>query len=370
VNPLAVLQYVKCQELSAKMSTILEQVVDNEIISNITTPVKKRTRKPKAKSSEVEKPSPSVCNIDKTQSINYTVAELKQFLKENKLILTGTKQILHDRLFNWLRMTKGIIKTQAAFRGYFVRSSLKLFDKYQSMIAECVNDQDFYSFEPLKDIDKYQLICVKEPDGLVYGFDIASIYQYQKKLDFGAELTNPYNRNKFEPSFFSDLAKIATASRSGIVPTVLEINTKEEIECLPFEKRVELRAVDVFQHINSLGNYSDVSWFMLLSRRRLLLLIQELYDIWNYRLNINAETKMAICPPYGMPFDGAVVIDVSNATHNGLRNYILNIFENFVTKGVTRDSQCLGSFYVLGALTLVSSNAANASPWLYQSFAY
>lgn len=372
VNPIAVVQYVKLQQKpSSKKSHPLLPLVENEVITdnnNINIPAKKRAKK--TKSAEVEKQPPSIHNIDKTHNLNYTVAELKQFLKENNLPITGTKAVLHSRLFNHLKSVRGTIKTQAVFRGHFVRSVYKLFNKYQSMVKECVNDQDFYSFEPLTDIDKYQLICVKETDGLVYGFDISSIYQYMSKLEFGVELTNPYNRNKLDRSFFADLSKIVCASRLSIIPTVVDINTNEEINSLPFEKRVELKAVDIFQHMNALGNYSDVSWFMLLSRRRLIRLIQELYDIWNYRLHIASETKREICPPYGMPFHSSVTLDVVTMTDCEIKNYILSIFENFVYKGVNRDSQCLGCFYVLGALTLVSTTAANASPWLYQSFAY
>ena len=38
-----------------------------------------------------------------------------------------------------------------------------------------------------------------------------------------------------------------------------------------------------------------------------------------------------------------------------------------VTKGITDEYRSLGAFYVLTALTLSSSEAANAMPWLYQS---
>jgi hypothetical protein len=51
-----------------------------------------------------------------------------------------------------------------------------------------------------------------------------------------------------------------------------------------------------------------------------------------------------------------------------VRKYILNVLEKLVLSGVDKDSKCLGAYYVLGALTLVSVNAANALPWLYQAF--
>ena len=48
---------------------------------------------------------------------------------------------------------------------------------------------------------------------------------------------------------------------------------------------------------------------------------------------------------------------------------MLQIIEIFITRGETREDRALGVYYVLGALTMVSLNAANSLPWLYESFA-
>jgi hypothetical protein len=48
----------------------------------------------------------------------------------------------------------------------------------------------------------------------------------------------------------------------------------------------------------------------------------------------------------------------------------LNIFDNIISKSPERTNQSLGAFYILGSLTLVSQNAANALPWLYESVFY
>ena len=53
-----------------------------------------------------------------------------------------------------------------------------------------------------------------------------------------------------------------------------------------------------------------------------------------------------------------------------IREYILNILEKLVLSGIDKDSKCLGAYYVLGALTLVSTDAAHALPWLYQALTY
>jgi hypothetical protein len=325
----------------------------------------------KPKKEKEANPTPTIHNFEQTKDLNYSVAELKTYLKSHTLFLAGTKQVLHDRLFCYLRAVRATIQLQARFRGHFVRNVFKLFHKYQSLRPTCVNDQDFYSFEPLNEINKFQLICVTEPEGSVYGFDLASIVQYKNKLEPGIPLTNPYTRSNLDPSFLKELAKIEAASKMQIIPTVFDLDKSgEEVIQLPYEKKVEMKAISLFQHINSLGNYSDSSWFMQLSRTRVLRLLQELYDIWNFRLNIRRETKRTICPPAGTPFDLGINIRTATTSDVELRDIVLSVFENFVYRGVDRDAQCLGSFYVLGALTLVSPVAAEALPWMYQSFAY
>ena len=53
-----------------------------------------------------------------------------------------------------------------------------------------------------------------------------------------------------------------------------------------------------------------------------------------------------------------------------VKKSVLTILEKFVNFGIDQDSKALGSYYVLGALTLVNESAAETLPWLFQSFSY
>ena len=90
----------------------------------------------------------------------------------------------------------------------------------------------------------------------------------------------------------------------------------KNIDCeISIKKRVELKTLDLFQHINSLGNYSDPNWFLSLSRTQLIRFYRELYDIWSYRANLSDETKMKICPQRGYLFssnDRTIFMNESN----------------------------------------------------------
>jgi hypothetical protein len=84
------------------------------------------------------------------------------------------------------------------------------------------------------------------------------------------------------------------------------------------------------------------------------------------------ETKRAICPPVGNPFTRLVNFNQLHTIENidEVRKYTLDILEKFVNFGIDRDNKCLGAYYVLGALTLVSEDAASSLPWLYQALCY
>jgi hypothetical protein len=55
---------------------------------------------------------------------------------------------------------------------------------------------------------------------------------------------------------------------------------------------------------------------------------------------------------------------------DSLRTISLTIIDNMISTGLDDTNKSLGSNYVLCALTLVSSIAAEQFPWLYQSVSH
>ena len=133
---------------------------------------------------------------------------------------------------------------------------------------------------------------------------------------------------------------------------------------------MEMKIVELFQFINELGNYSDSSWFNNLNLHRLVIFIRELYDIWNYRAQLSPSMMREIVPPHGNPFLGLQMHLAQHQNEEYLRKSALRIMDYMVKSGHTNDNRSLGAYYVLAALTLVSDEARNSLPWLYQSVAY
>ena len=131
-------------------------------------------------------------------------------------------------------------------------------------------------------------------------------------------------------------------------------------------KNLELRALSIFQSINSLGNYTDFKWFWGLRRYGLIKFLRELFDIWVYRAGLTEDIKLIICPTNGNPFMGSNITSISRLDLSQIRKEALIIIEKFLSAN-DDSNKSLGANYVLCALTLVSQEAAENLPWLYQS---
>ena len=127
--------------------------------------------------------------------------------------------------------------------------------------------------------------------------------------------------------------------------------------------------LELFQIIDNLGNYTDIKWFLTLNRYNLSKFIYQLYDIWVYRAQLENNIKISICYPSGNPFHNCNINNINQYTFYSLQKLVLQIIEEFITKGINTEMCNLGASYILCAFTLVSNDAAIAMPWLYESVA-
>ena len=302
-----------------------------------------------------------VCN-------NFTSAKLKCYLKDYKLKCAGSsnKKDLVHRLFCFLYLSNFANKIQTNFRRYIVQKFCKCRGPAARKLQLCVNDNDFLTMENLDDIPSLQFFSFKDDDNFIYGFDLLSFYNLIFK---NKQLQNPYNRKSLHENTVRDFN---TLLRLGdLLDLELNINIKDINSEISEKKSTELKILDLFQNMNALGNYSDATWFTTLNKDKLLKFVKELMEIWNYRSQISETTKKQICHPHGNPFRhfnlGRMQIENNVSV---IQKEILIVLENMVNRGIDNDSKSLGTYYVLGGLTLVNAQAASAMPWLYQSVLY
>jgi len=335
---------------------------------------------------------------EKVKTTKYNLTDLRTLCAHYGIKKSGTKPELILRIYTHLRQSNVIVKIQRKFRQYISTKYRLLSGPGYLHVKSCVNDTDFYTFDRLSDIAPYNLFTFLDKDGKIYGFHIASIYNLI--LNSYPDITNPYNRNLlpiqiiknvYEKLIYGTLLKF----RTTIKLEDIDNDDDEGLDCggggggggvggggggggqvrdnhvLSKEKQEELYVVGLFQHINTLGNYSDSEWFTVLHRLDFLRFIRHIHDIWYYRANLSQDMKERICPPHGNPFmlnNVSVNLNVVNLLNDAeLRTLAVSIITNIVKRGVTREDQCLGAFYVLATLTIVNQDARNALPWLYEA---
>lgn len=222
----------------------------------------------------------------------------------------------------------------------------------------CNNIDDFLTTEDMTEIDYYFFISFRDQD-FIYGFNVISLYNLlKKKTPF-----NPYTRNPF-PSEFIEM--IYRRMNMNLLLGKTDHPIYHEIQLPSYDNRL----TGLFQKMDSLGNYTQIEWFLKLNQENLRRFLIELYDIWDYRAQLTSFVKQKICPPFGKPFLHVPMQEIEKiSTHNlqTLRTYCYVVMDEFLNKAEQTEHQCLGCYYILSALTLVNQEVADAMPWLYQS---
>ena len=367
---------------SSSMTATNENITDNDI------PKLSNTIDDEAQPINIIILKPS--EYEKMTYAKYSLADLRALCAHYNIKKSGTKPDLTQRIYTFLKHTYFIRKIQRNFKDYLSKKYRKLSGPGYLQTTKCVNDTDFYTFDKLSNIKPMELFTYQDIDNKIYGFHIASIFHLI--VTSHPKITNPYNRNIISPSVIKNLyEKLIYGSLIGFrVSVKLDDEDNDAFSCcttstgvgvgggvgvsasiLSRERQEELFIVDLFQHINTLGNYSDSEWFIVLQRDELIRFIRNIHDIWYYRANLTQDMKERICPPQGNPFvfhNAHVNLNVITLlTFAEMRTICVSIIERMTQRGVSREDQCLGAFYVLATLTIVNQDARNALPWLYEA---
>lgn len=299
--------------------------------------------------------------------INYKTKQLQEICCFYKLKKSGNKNEIRNRVYDYLKKSNDINKIKKNFKGFLVRKIFKILKETSKNKNLCVNDKDFFTLDELKNLSNFQFFCFKDKD-VYYGFDICSIYNLIAKTDDIYKVENPYTRNIINNNDINNVMKLVKYSK--IIGIKMNIEIDNVIENISTEQKFRMNVFSLFQNIDELGHYTNVDWFLSLTKLQLILFIREILDIWNYRIDITSQQKKDILPPHGN-----LNIIVGNVDSSlfimgelALFNLAYKIMNNLITRGVNRDSKYLGSIYILGSLTIVSNEAAIALPWLYETF--
>jgi hypothetical protein len=362
-----------------KCNNETELVVKNNILEYyFNSPIK--SKKAFIKIVDEDFNVPNYKDYNNLLTTNYSVSQLKLIAKYYKLKTTGNKEYLKKRLYNYLYFSHNIINIQKIVRCNLTKKYIKLHGPGFHNKTLCSNDVDFCTLDNLNNIPYNQFISFKDDNAHIYGFDVLSLYNLFMKVTKNnkTRMANELNssnllnvQNPFTNIYFSYnvLKQLLEYIRlSNLLKIHIDLNY-DDLAHLSINKQAEMKILTLFQRIDSLGNYTNIKWFLELDKYGLIRFIRELVDIWNYRANLSQETRREIVPPRGNPFydEHINVNNLPQYNFTQIRKYSIAIIDLMINKGINENSCLLGSYYVLCALTMVSSDAASTLPWLYEA---
>ena len=305
----------------------------------------------------------------------FKVIQLKNIARQNDLRISGAKAELRTRIVNRFETIQSAVYIQSLVRRNLAISQMKARGPGLFRRELCVNDTDFYTLDPISEIDHRRFFSYADENNVVYGFDLKSLEMMFEKQE---RLINPYNRAKFTRTNAVNINRlIALLSEEPEIEqlTAAEISKNHMNQIR--SKTDEVRVRELFYYIDHLGNYTQSSWFTDLTHSQLNRFVTYLYELWKWRANLSHKTRKMICPHFNPFIDGlegrvslmGINEDVLNDVDQ-LRRVCLTVMENFVYTGVDEDFRKIGAMHVLTILTHVSLNARDSIPWLYDSIIF
>ena len=322
---------------------------------------------------------PNIKEFNKLYTINYKVNELKIIQKHYNIKCSGNKEHLKQYLYNYLFYSYKISIIQKNARLLLIKKYIKFHGPAFYNRSICSNDVDFCTLDTIVSIPYNQFISFKDENNHIYGFDIISLYTLFKNgllamkknntnitNDCYVDVENPFTKQKFNANILKQLIGYINISRILKIFINLEY---DELIAVSDSKQLEMKILTLFQKIDSLGNYTNIKWFLELDKKQLIRFIRELMDIWNYRANLTYEVKREIVPQRSDPFYDRTINPNMLGQYNfiQIRKYCATIIDILINSGLNTSSCSLGSYYVLCALTTVSKDAAETLPWLYEA---
>lgn len=286
--------------------------------------------------------------------IKYNIP-LPKSVKKNDLVDSCLSYFLILNKFSSQKNINKLVIIQNSIKKYLKNKEVLLRGPGFLERNKCNNQDDFLTFEPVKEISDKYFFSFKDDDGFIYGFDIRS---FSKLIE--SKMSNPYNRNKIPDLAKKNLNTLITNPKYNLE----EIQKPESTS----EQKMNQRVLNVFQKIDQLDTYAggtNLSWFMNLSRIQLREYYKVLEDIWNYRSELSSQRKNMIVPNKKM-FPITVQSFYKLNEKNKMRKIVLQEMDKLVDSAIAREDKILGSYYVLIGLVEVSNEVASALPWLVQ----
>ena len=232
--------------------------------------------------------------------------------------------------------------------------------------SACVNSEDFFSTEALKDISNNSFFSFRDiSENLLYAFDIRSLHMLsQKSIEKNESTKNPYTRSVISPVVIAKAERLISWRRAR----KMELSWVPTVSITP-EQGWRMKVVEIFVIMEELNYGADPEWFIALSLSSQKRFYLNLLDIWQHRAGLSQEDRERIVPSPQQLFHWGLTRVAAIQQLSTIRTTNSYIMKKMITSAADRSDRVLGAMYILTALTQVSPEAAEAFPWLFESAA-
>jgi len=241
--------------------------------------------------------------------------------------------------------SSSVIKVQSVFRRKRVLLSQ---EKYR-----CSNTEDFFTFDPLRDVPSKYYYSYVDDQGHRWGFDIRSLVKL-----FEMKYANPYTTRDFPIRIRREVIKTyrklrRSESYEDIVDDVIRTRRED----------IKQRLVDVFSTIERSGYTCQITWFLSLPVNRLRELYRQLEDLWNYRSELTGARQRCIVPPDGRFCSVPVTHVMTMESIEDLQSLLVDEISKFA-RAPNEGDQTVGFILFLTGLGCVSPECFASHEWI------
>jgi hypothetical protein len=226
------------------------------------------------------------------------------------------------------------------------------------------NQEDLYTLDPVSTIPVLYRWSYADHRKHIWVFDVRS-FSMLRAEDARDTLLNPYTREAVPESSatkFQERCKTLRAKKYCLVHS-------SDAE-MTAEQQWHQKVLDVVQKYDMLGYHTCISWFEDLQPTALALFYTELWELWNYRLQLSTHIKNQVVPGWNkvdtLLFKWLPTEVRNRREKKWWQKVMLEMLDRLVSAGQVKEQKILGALYAMTAFAIVSPTVRGAYPWLVE----
>jgi hypothetical protein len=227
------------------------------------------------------------------------------------------------------------------------------------------NQNDIFTLEAITTIPLLYRWSYSDTKKHIWLFDVRSL-SMTRAQDSREILLNPYTREPFSEKDELHFQKRCAWLRSKKYCTV----HSQDVE-LTEEQMWHQQILDVTMKYDMLGYHTCINWFEELNIRQLALFYVELWELWFYRLHLNAIVKSQVVPNWNSRTTPLFRWYPSELVHRLDKKWwqklLLDILNRFVSSAELKEHRVLGALYGMTGFAIVSQTVREQYPWLVEA---